>query len=232
MRFNHTQKGLNYPGCGFLCPHQELNLDLRFRKPPFYPLNYEDLCKLKMYFSTARLNLDLWYYGFMSEDGEQQSALSSFSIEERGEIANNLREIGADDDQIAESFAQTIAGMSRGETKPVSRNDDLDLAQRTDGIKQLLLERVLEKQAGRIPTGPLVREPKDQEIIVPDVDTNYGENEWKAIKSVTDPKGSVYTLYQIPGQVKMVMRIEDNSSGADSKVRQYTINPIPTPWRP
>ena len=26
-----------------MCPHQELNLDLRFRKPPFYPLNYEGL---------------------------------------------------------------------------------------------------------------------------------------------------------------------------------------------
>jgi hypothetical protein len=24
----------------FKCPHQESNLDLRFRKPPFYPLNY------------------------------------------------------------------------------------------------------------------------------------------------------------------------------------------------
>lgn len=26
-----------------MCPYQESNLDLRFRKPPFYPLNYRDL---------------------------------------------------------------------------------------------------------------------------------------------------------------------------------------------
>ncbi len=25
-----------------LCPHRESDLDLRFRKPPFYPLNYGD----------------------------------------------------------------------------------------------------------------------------------------------------------------------------------------------
>jgi hypothetical protein len=27
----------------YLCPRQESNLDLRLRKPTFYPLNYEDI---------------------------------------------------------------------------------------------------------------------------------------------------------------------------------------------
>jgi hypothetical protein len=31
---------LDVPNNVFTSPHQESNLDLRFRKPPFYPLNY------------------------------------------------------------------------------------------------------------------------------------------------------------------------------------------------
>ncbi len=35
-----------FAGCSFLywCSHQESNLDLRYRKPKFYPLNYESKC--------------------------------------------------------------------------------------------------------------------------------------------------------------------------------------------
>ena len=35
----------------FLCPHQELNLDLRFRKPLFYPLNYGSDSSILAYFN-------------------------------------------------------------------------------------------------------------------------------------------------------------------------------------
>lgn len=40
--------------CFILCPHQDSNLDRRFRKPLFYPLNYES--------ELGKLYCNRWVY--------------------------------------------------------------------------------------------------------------------------------------------------------------------------
>ncbi len=79
-----------------MCPHQESNLDLRFRKPPFYPLNYEGFLCLQALLYNKLL---------MIEKG-----VGSIGEEERKKLEENLEELSVKDDS---SYSQaTLAGKA------------------------------------------------------------------------------------------------------------------------